>query len=215
MIDRSQYLQRWSQLHGEVAPVGLVGGWLRLSYALARRLAVLQVRPGAVTVAGLGLALLVLPSAAGGGRWPLLAVATVILAALLDSLDGAVAILTDRVSRRGAVLDATCDRLADLSFITALWLVGAPAAACVVGGVVALLHEQVRAAARAAGMREVGVVTVSERPTRVIVTAAFLLGAGLYPDRADDWATAGVIGWVTVGIVGFVQLCLVVRRRLG
>ena len=214
-MNREQYVQRWSELHGEVAPVGLVGGWLRLSHALGRPLARLRVRPGAITVAGLGLAVLVLPSAAAGGRWLLLAALTVVLAALLDGLDGAVAILTDRVSRRGAVLDATCDRLADLSFVSALWLVGAPAGVCVVGGAVALLHEQVRAGARVVGMREVGVVTVSERPTRVIMTAAFLLAAGLYPARAGGWATVGAIGWVAVGIIGFVQLCLVVRRRLG
>lgn len=214
-MNRAQYLQRWSQLHGEVPPVGLVGGWLRLSYALGQPLAALGVRPNAITLAGLGLAGLVLPAAAGGGRWPLLAVATIVLAGLLDSLDGAVAVLTDRVSRRGAVLDATCDRLADLCFVTALWLAGAPAGWCVVGGVVAMLHEQVRATARANGMSEVGVVTVSERPTRVIVTAAFLLGAGLYPDQADDWVTGGAIAWAVVGIAGFVQLALVVWRRLG
>lgn len=215
MLNRAQYLQRWSELHGEVAPVGLVGGWLRLSYALGRPIAVLGVRPNVITLAGLGLAGLVLLAAAGGGRWPLLAVVTVVLVGLLDSLDGAVAVLTDAVSRRGAVLDATCDRLADLCFIAALWLAGAPAGWCVAGGVVALLHEQVRATARAHGMREVGVVTVSERPTRVIVTAAFLLGAGLYPNRAGDWATGGALVWVVAGIVGFIQLALMVRRRLG
>jgi phosphatidylglycerophosphate synthase len=213
-MNRAQYLHRWSELHGEVAPVGLVGGWLRLSYALGRPLAALGVRPHAITLAGLGLAVLVLPVAAGGGRWPLLAVVVIVLAGLLDSLDGAVAILTDRVSRRGAVLDATCDRLADLCFVGSLWLAGAPAGGCVAGGAVALLHEQVRAGARAAGLRDVGVVTVSERPTRVIVTAAFLLGAGLYPDRAGDWATVGASVWVGVGIVGFAQLCVVLWRRL-
>jgi phosphatidylglycerophosphate synthase len=214
-MSREQYLARWSQLHGEVMPVGLVGGWLRLAYTAARPLARAGVGPNAVTLAGLGLALLVLPSAAAGGRWPLLAVLTIVLAGLLDSLDGAVAVLSDRVSRRGAVLDATCDRLSDLCFVAALWLAGAPAGWCVAGGVTALLHEQVRASARAGGMRDVGVVTVSERPTRVIVTAAFLLGAGLHPGQAGTWATAGAIAWTAVGFAGFVQLSIVVRRRLG
>ena len=215
MMDRAEYLQRWSALHGEVPPVGVVGGWLRLSYAIGRPLAALGVRPNLITVTGLGLAGLMLLPSAGGGSWPLLAVVTIVLAGLLDSLDGAVAVLSDRVSRGGAVLDATCDRLADLCFVAALWLAGAPAGWCVVGGAVALLHEQVRATARAGGMRDVGVVTVSERPTRVIVTAAFLLGAGLYPSRAGDWATAGAVAWTAVGIIGFAQLVLVVRRRLG
>jgi phosphatidylglycerophosphate synthase len=213
-VERAEYLQRWSALHGEVPPTGVVGGWLRLSHAVARPLADAGVRPDLVTVTGLGLALLMLLPAAAGAHWPLLAVVTIVLAGLLDSLDGAVAVLSDRVSRGGAVLDATCDRLADLCFVAALWLAGAPAGWCVAGGAVALLHEQVRAAARAVGMRDVGVVTVSERPTRVIVTAAFLLGAGLFPARSGDWAAAGAIAWTGVGLVGFVQLALVVRRRL-
>lgn len=215
MLNRAEYLQRWSALHGEVPPTGLVGGWLRLAYTVARPLAARGIGPNAVTLAGLVLAGLVLVPAAAGGRWPLLAVAVIVLAGLLDSLDGAVAVLTGRVSRRGAVLDATCDRLADLCFVAALWLAGAPAGWCLAGAVVASLHEQVRASARVAGVQDVGVVTVSERPTRVIVTAAFLLGAGLYPAAAGDWAGAGAIAWTGVGLVGLGQLALVLRRQLG
>lgn len=213
-MDRSEYLQRWSALHGEVPPTGLVGGWLRVSHAVARPLTAVGVRPNVVTLAGLGLAGLALWPAGAGGRWPLLAVALIVLAGLVDSLDGAVAVLSDRVSRRGAVLDACCDRVADLSFAAALGLAGAPAGWWLSGAAVALLHEQLRANARVQGMRDVGVVTVAERPTRVIVTAAFLLGVGLYPGQAGDWATAGAIAWTGVGIVGFVQLVLAVRRRL-
>ena len=153
-----------------------------------------------------------LPVVAAGGRWPLLAVLMIVGAGLLDSLDGAVAVLTDRVTRWGAVMDAVCDRIADLCFVAALALAGADPGWCVAGGALALLHEQLRASARAVGMSEVGVVTVSERPTRVIVTAAFLLGAGLYPGAA--WATAGALTWCLAGAAGFAQLIIVVRRSL-
>jgi hypothetical protein len=66
--------------------------------------------------------------------------------------------------------------------------------------------------AGAAGLSEVGVVTVWERPTRVIVTAAFLLCAGLFLDEL--WATLGAAAWVGLGVVGLAQLLIVVRRRL-
>lgn len=214
VLAREEYLARWSQLHGDVAPTGLVGGWLRIGHAVARPLAAGGVPPDVVTLCGLVLAGLALPVAAAGGRWPLLAVLIVVFAALTDSLDGAVAVLTGRVSRFGTVLDATCDRLADAAFVGALWLAGAPAGWCLAGGMIAWLHEQVRASARAAGMTEVGVVTVSERPTRVIVTALFLLGAGLYPGSAQAWAGAGASAWTVVGLVGLGQLLVVVRRRL-
>ena len=213
-MNRQDYLRGWSDLHGGVAPRGLVGGWLRISYALARPLAGLGVAPNVITLAGLVLAVLALPPAAGGSRWPLLAVLAIALSGVLDSLDGAVAVLTGRVSRRGAVLDPACDRLAELCFAGALWLAGADAGWCVAAGAVSLLHEQVRASARVNGMQDVGVVTVSERPTRVIVAAAFLLGAGVYPGAAPTWTTAGAVVWTLLGVAGFVQVSIVVTRRL-
>jgi len=60
-------------------------------------------------------------------------------------------------------------------------------------------------------MTEVGVVTVWERPTRVIVTAAFLGAAGAL---GDLWALLGAAAWVGLGVVGLAQLLTVVRRRL-
>jgi CDP-diacylglycerol--glycerol-3-phosphate 3-phosphatidyltransferase len=93
----------------------------------------------------------------------------------------------------------------------------------VAGGALAWWQEYVRARAAVAGMSEIGVVTVSERPTRVIVTAMFLLGCGLYPTGAAGWttvgsgaawATAGAAAWVTLGTIGVVQLALTVARSL-
>jgi CDP-diacylglycerol--glycerol-3-phosphate 3-phosphatidyltransferase len=61
-------------------------------------------------------------------------------------------------------------------------------------------------------MADVGVVTVSERPTRVIVTAAFLACAGIFTGAV--WAALGAAAWVGLGAVGLAQLLVVVRRRL-
>jgi CDP-diacylglycerol--glycerol-3-phosphate 3-phosphatidyltransferase len=138
----------------------------------------------------------------------------VVASGLLDNLDGAVAVLSGRTSRWGFVLDSGCDRLADAAYCVALLLAGAPAWAAVTGAGLAWLQEYVRARAAVAGMPEVGVVTVSERPTRVIVTAMFLLGAGLYPAAAQVWAAAGAGAWTVLGAAALVQLLIVVRRRL-
>lgn len=210
----AEYLDRWSRLHGDAAPTGLVGWWLRLAYRLAVPLVRLRVGPDAVTVLGLLVAVAVMLPASAGGRWPLLAVLLVVASGLLDNLDGAVAVLTGRTTRWGFVLDSLCDRLSDAAYAVALALAGGSWPLALTGAALAWLHEYARARAAVAGMPEIGVVTVSERPTRVIVTAMFLLGAGLYPASADRWALAGTAAWATLGAVGLVQLLVVIRRRL-
>jgi CDP-diacylglycerol--glycerol-3-phosphate 3-phosphatidyltransferase len=58
------------------------------------------------------------------------------------------------------------------------------------------------------------VVTVAEKPTRVLITAGFLLGAGLYPSAAGNWSTAGAAAMTAVSAIGLLQLLIVLRRRL-
>ena len=212
---REEYLHQWSALHGGAATTGLVGRWIGGAYRVARPLARLGAGPDAVTLAGLAVGLGAAAAAAPASRgWTAVAVALVVASGVLDNLDGAVALLTGRATRRGFVLDSVCDRLTDAAYCAALWFAGAPGALAVAGGGIAWLHEYTRARAAVAGMPEVGVVTVSERPTRVIITAMFLLGAVLYPSAATRWATMGAAAWVTVGLIGAVQLAVTVGRRL-
>jgi phosphatidylglycerophosphate synthase len=211
---RPEYLRTWSALHGDAGTGGLTGWWLGLAHALAGPLIRLGAGPDAITLLGLLVALGALAPAAAGGHWPVLAAAVVAVSGLLDNLDGAVAVMTGRSTRRGFVLDSVCDRVADAGYCAALWLAGAPAGLAVAGAALAWLHEYVRARAAVAGMPEIGVVTVAERPTRVIVTVMFLLGCGLFPGPGAGWALAGAAAWTTLGAVGVVQLAVVVARRL-
>jgi phosphatidylglycerophosphate synthase len=215
-LDREGYLARWSQLHGGYDPNGsrLVSGYLRLMYVLARPFAGARVSPDALTLAGLLISGLVVLVAVQEGRWLVLAAVVAAVSGAADNLDGAVAVLTDRATRFGYVLDSLVDRVSDALYLVALWVVGAPGWLCVVGGSLMVLQEYLRARAGNAGMGEIGVVTVWERPTRVVVTAMFLLAGGLFPDWAAEAATAGAAAWVGLGVVGFTQLLVVVRRIL-
>jgi phosphatidylglycerophosphate synthase len=208
-----EYLDGWQALHGDYDPRGnpLVRWWLSLSYAVARPLAVARVSPDLVTLLAVLLAAAALGPTAAGGWWLLLAAAMVVLSGLLDNVDGAVAVLTGRATPWGAVLDAVADRVADLLFLAALLLAGAPVVACALGGALMFLLEYLRARAAAAGLTDVGVVTVWERPTRVIVTAAFLVAGAVV---GDPWPALGAWAWVGLGAVGLVQLAVAVRRRL-
>jgi phosphatidylglycerophosphate synthase len=211
---RQENLREWSALHGDAGTDGLVGWWLGLAHTLARPLIRLGAGPDTVTILGLLVALGALAPASAGAHWPVLAAAVIAASGLLDNLDGAVAVMTGRITRRGFVLDSVCDRIADAGYCAALWLAGAPAGLAVAGAALAWLHEYVRARAAVAGMPEIGVVTVAERPTRVIVTVMFLLGCGMFPGLHRAWALAGAAAWTTLGAIGVVQLAVVVARRL-
>jgi CDP-diacylglycerol--glycerol-3-phosphate 3-phosphatidyltransferase len=214
LADRETYFDRWAELHGGYDPRSnvLVRGWLIVAYAVARPLAHAGVAPDAVTVLGVLVSALAVAAGAAGDGWLAAAALVVVLSGLLDNLDGAVALLTGRTTRWGYVLDSVADRVSDLLYVLALWAAGAPGAVCAGGGALMLLQEYARARAAAGGMTEVGVVTVWERPTRVIVTAAFLGSAAVL---GEPWPAFGAWAWVGLGVVGLGQLLVVVRRRLG
>jgi CDP-diacylglycerol--glycerol-3-phosphate 3-phosphatidyltransferase len=174
----------------------------------------MRVAPNAVTALGFLVAAGAAATALPGGRWLALTAALVVVSGVVDNLDGAVAVMSGRVSAWGHVLDSVVDRCSDAVYLIALWLAGAPAGVCVGAGFVAGLAEYVRARAGVAGLSEVGVVTVFERPTRIIVTAMFLLGAAIWTAQAAGWAGAGAWAWLALALVGIVQLVVVVRRRL-
>jgi phosphatidylglycerophosphate synthase len=213
---RAEYFDRWSAVHGGFDPRSsiLVGLWLSWTHSVARPFVAARVAPDLLTLAGLAAGGAVVGFTSLGGWWVLTAGALVVVSALLDNLDGAVAVMTDRATRWGSVLDSVTDRICDGLYLTALWVLGAPGWLCVLGGTLMGLHEYTRARAAAAGMSEIGVVTVWERPTRVIVTAVFLGCAGSYPAGDQTWATLAAAAWVGLGLLGFAQLLVVVRNRL-
>jgi CDP-diacylglycerol--glycerol-3-phosphate 3-phosphatidyltransferase len=192
----------------------VVRAWLNLVFQTARPFAAIGVSPGAVTVAGVVVTAVALGPAAAGGRWPLLAAAAVVASGLLDNLDGAVAVLTRRTSAWGYVLDSLADRASDTLYLLALWLLGAPGWLAVAAGVAVGMLEYARARAGNAGFGEIGVVTVGERPSRIIVTAVALAGAGAVPSMGHVAGTAGAAATLALGTVGLTQLLAVVRRTL-
>ena len=158
-----QYAAAWSALHGGFDPTAaspVVRGWVRLAWRGGSLLARLGIGPTAVTGIGLLLCVAVPFAVLLGPAGLLLGGVLVLLASFADGLDGAVAVISGTASRLGFVLDSVADRLGELAWLTALWLAGAPVWLVVAGGAVSWLHEYVRARATAAGMREIGAVTV-------------------------------------------------------
>ncbi len=159
-------------------------GWLGIVQALGRPLARRGVQPDVLTLTAVWAAGLVVALSGLGGRWPLLAGVVLVASGMLDNLDGCVALLQGRASRWGYVLDSAVDRVSDAAYLLAAVLVGCPVWLAAATAFAVLLMEYVRARSGAAGGSDVGVVTVAERPTRVLVLAPVLLLSGLVPAAA-------------------------------
>lgn len=210
-MTRGEYFERWAGLHGGLDPRTSipVQAWLTVTYVLAKPLAALRLSPNAVTVLGMLVALavpyLVLQE-------HLLAAGLVaLLAGIVDNLDGAVAVMTGKSSKFGYVLDSVADRVGDTALLVGLGLAADTPWPAVAAAMLSFLQEYTRARAYAVGFTEIGVISLSERPTRVLVAGMFLIGAAM---AGQIWADIG--GWVAlaVSLVGFGQVMWAVFRRV-
>ena len=219
--DVAAYGLIWQQQHHapDVDPThGLVGAFLRLTYALAAPLARIGIRPDVLTLFGLWLAGVAVVAARTGQHWPLLAALAVVISALTDGVDGCVAGLTMRASQRGYVLDSMVDRMSDVLFVVALVVAAGGSRSTYWAGMTAvgalMMLEYLRARAGNAGQGEVGVVTVGERPTRVIAATLGLAAIGARPSSAAFIATGSLMVMAVAGAAGFIQLAWHLGRAL-
>ena len=215
--DLDTYLDRWSATHEgyDARPTRLLRGWLTLMHALARPLATAGVLPDVLTAWAVWLALGVVALAGLGGAWAVAGAVLLVASGIGDGLDGAVAVLTDRATRWGYVLDSAADRITDALYLTAAWAVGAPAWLAVATGVGVFQLEYLRARAGNAGADPATVITVGERPSRVICCAIALALAGSVGDRAVQVAGLSVAVLLVLTLIGIAQLVVALRRELG
>lgn len=215
--DVAEYFARWRDTHDGYDPRRgsvWVRGWLLTVYRFARPLVRAGISPDVLTVWTVWVAVAVVAVASAGGSWPALAGWLVLFAGLVDSLDGAVAVLSGRATRWGYVLDSAVDRVNDVLFAVALVVVGAPLWAALLYTVALFELEYIRTRAGNAGGDRVGVITVGERANRIAFCATGLFVAGLMPARAALVATATIAVLIGLSLVGVVQLVVAVRRDL-
>jgi phosphatidylglycerophosphate synthase len=220
-LNWDEYAATWARLHGDFDPrraAPAVRGWLRFSYQIGHLLGGLRVSPIAVTVVGALFCVAVPATVLRESTGPFIAAGFVLLAAVADSVDGAVAVVTGRTTRLGYVYDSVADRFGEAAWLIAFWLLGAPGPLVVTAGAISWLHEYVRARSVSAGMREIGAVTVGERPSRVLVALVGLPVAGaagmIQFDLAAGTITLVTAVWVLLAGFGLVQLLAAVRRAL-
>jgi phosphatidylglycerophosphate synthase len=181
-------------------------------------LARLRVKASLVTTIGM-LASVAVPVVVLWHRyWPIVGAALVLLSGIADSVDGAIAVVTNRVTRLGYVYDAVADRISEAAWMVAFWLIGVPGWLAVLVGGLAWLHEYIRARATAAGMAEIGVVTLAERSARAIMIIIGLLVAGatgvFAPDLPSGVVTIVAAVTALLGVIGLIQLIGAVQHEL-
>jgi CDP-diacylglycerol--glycerol-3-phosphate 3-phosphatidyltransferase len=190
--------QRWSRLHHGIDParVPLLLPWLRLMWLLARPLRL--VPPVLITALGV---LLALDAVLLAGSVPWAAAIAVLAAALCDGLDGAVAVVADRVTVAGARADAIADRIADAAFAAVLWRCGAPWGIAVGCGALALGVDGLRRARRVPAR-----ITVAERPTFTVCAAVAAASAAV---TAATWPVVVCAAiWLLAGAIAVGQVVL-------
>jgi CDP-diacylglycerol--glycerol-3-phosphate 3-phosphatidyltransferase len=186
---------------------------------VARLLARPGVAPSRITTAGLlssfAVPLVVLP----GGFWIAVAGAFVLVSALADTVDGGVAVMSGRTTGMGSFYDSVADRLSEVAWLVAFWLIGAPVGVVAACGGVVFFHEYVRSSAALAGVPRVRAITAAERPSRVVIVFVALVLSGLGSIVSDDRLAAGIVtvaaaGWLVLAVMGAVRLFGAVRTAL-
>lgn len=196
-MKREEFFSKWSQLHGDAEVKGIVKGWLSISYVICRLIAKLKISPNGLSYLSLALAVgfVVLIDS----NW---AIALLVFSLAADGLDGSLAILTGRVSKWGAALDAVADRVVESLWAFGLYLLGAPLEIVVLAWLAAYSQEYMRARAGGLGFHNIGVVTLAERPVRAslifIVLVARVFGFDFAFAVSILWAVLQVISALTV-----------------
>ncbi len=214
---RDGYFDRWQVLHGGYDPrtgSAWLRGWLTMVYAIARPLAKRGVQPDVVTISSIWLAGLVLVLSQVGGRWWIAAGWVMVASGLFDTLDGCVAVLEERTTKWGYVLDSVVDRVNDCIYLLAVVAVGCPVWLAVSCGFAFFLMEYLRARAGNAGGDEVGRITMAERPTRVILLSPSIHFSGVFLGLSDVLPVIGPSVLLAMTAISIVQLGVAVRRQL-
>ena len=199
-MTKDEFFLTWSKLHGDAKVSGIVKGWLSISFTVSKALAKMRVTPNALTILGLVFGILLYMNS--NAIWaPLI----LIISLICDGVDGSLAIITRQSSKWGALLDSVVDRLTEVFWVLALYSLGVDSKILITVLILALTQEYLRARAGGVGLKQVGVVTVAERPVRAsfifIALVAFNLNLEILNQITFVWLILQAISFLTV--VGF------------
>lgn len=128
----------------------------------------LRITPNYITLLGLILSLLAIPSALFKNYSLLFLV--IVISSFMDVLDGAVARLNNQITTFGGVLDSVCDRIEELSFLFSLYFVGIDMSLLFIAFAISYTISYLRALGEIRGIKMEG-IGLLERGDRIILIA--------------------------------------------
>ena len=196
-MTKGEFFLAWSKLHGDAKVSGIVKGWLSISFPVSKALAKIRVTPNALTILGLVFGILLYMNSSA--IWaPLI----LVISLICDGVDGSLAIITRQSSKWGALLDSVVDRLTEVFWVFALYSLGVDSKILITVLILASTQEYLRARAGGVGLKQVGVVTVAERPVRAsfifIALVAFNLNLEILNQVTFVWLILQAISFLTV-----------------
>ena len=196
-MTKGEFFLAWSKLHGDAKVSGIVKGWLSISFPVSKALAKIRVTPNALTILGLVFGILLYMNS--NAIWaPLI----LVISLICDGVDGSLAIITRQSSKWGALLDSVVDRLTEVFWVLALYSLGVDSKILITVLILASTQEYLRARAGGVGLKQVGVVTVAERPVRAsfifIALVAFNLNLEILNQITFVWLILQAISFLTV-----------------
>ena len=196
-MTKDEFFLAWSKLHGDAKVSGIVKGWLSISFPVSKVLAKMRVTPNALTILGLVFGILLYMNSSA--IWaPLI----LVISLICDGVDGSLAIITRQSSKWGALLDSVVDRVTEVFWVLALYSLGVDSKILITVLILASTQEYLRARAGGVGLKQVGVVTVAERPVRAsfifIALVAFNLNLEILNQITFVWLILQAISFLTV-----------------
>lgn len=209
-MKRAEFFDIWSSSHGGAQTTGIVKGWLVISYLLVKPLKVFRISPNLVTFGGLIFAI---------GVWRYystwLSVLFLALSLLCDGLDGSLAIYGGKQSNMGAVLDATVDRISEVFWALALYKIGANLEVVFAAWLLANTQEYARARMGGLGIKEIGVVTIAERPVRAsLLVSALIINLFAFKNSSTFVEIVAIL-WLLMQSLSFISVIRFSYLKLG
>lgn len=206
-MKHQDFSERWAGEHGNVSTRGLVGAWLKISYRLAKICTALRISPNVLTTLGVIAAV---GTALFAPKWW---IALLLLFSLLcDGIDGSTAIVQNKADRLGAILDSIADRVSEFFWAIAFYRLGAPVTWVLALWMLATIQEYARARLGSEGVREIGVVTLAERPVRAIALLVAIILAQF--QATSGWVLGVAIVITFLQIISLAQILKFARKSL-